>query len=169
MHKQSINIVWLKRDLRLSDHAPLYVAEHDDLPYIMLYVFDNEVIAYPDTSLRHLQFQYHSIQAMNETLQSFDGEITVCHGNTREIFEGLINEYDVKHVFSHQESGIQLTYEIDKSLKTLFTEHDIEWYEFQRDGIQRGIKNRKNWDKAWHAMIYSPIIENSYKIGRAHV
>lgn len=166
MHKQSINIVWLKRDLRLSDHAPLYVAEHDDLPYMMLYVFDTEVIAYPDTSLRHLQFQYHSIQAMNETLQSFDGEITVCHGNTRQIFEGLINEYDVKHVFSHQESGIQLTYEIDKNLKTLFTEHDIEWYEFQRDGIQRGIKNRKNWDKAWHAMMYSPIIENSYTNGK---
>ncbi|MGA1278640.1 MAG: FAD-binding domain-containing protein [Candidatus Kapaibacteriota bacterium] len=166
MTKQSINIVWLKRDLRLSDHAPLYVAEHDGLPYLMLYVFDTDVIAYPDTSLRHLQFQYHSIQAMNATLKSYDGEISVCHGNTREIFEGLINAFDVKHVFSYQETGIQLTYDIDKSLKSLFTEHDIDWYEFQRDGIQRGIKNRKNWDKAWHVMMHSPIIENQFTKGK---
>ena len=137
MPKQSINIVWLKRDLRLSDHAPLYVAEHDGLPYLMLYVFDIDVIAYPDTSLRHLQFQYHSLLAMNKAMKDFDGDNAVCYGNTREIFEQLLHEYDVKHIFSYQETGIQLTYDIDRSLINLFNMHDVKWFEFQRYGIKR--------------------------------
>ncbi|MFM8455389.1 MAG: deoxyribodipyrimidine photo-lyase, partial [Ignavibacteria bacterium] len=116
MQKQPINIVWLKRDLRLSDHAPLYMAEHDDLPYVILYVFDTDVIAYPDTSLRHLQFQYHSLLSMKKAMQSFSGDIAVCHGKAREIFQSLIAEFDVKSVLSYQESGIQLTYDIDRDL-----------------------------------------------------
>jgi len=166
MQRQSINIVWLKRDLRLSDHAPLYVAEHDELPYVLLSVFDTDVIAYPDTSLRHLQFQYHSLQAMQKAMQSFSGDIAVCHGKTREIFQRLIEEYDVRHVLSYQESGIRLTFDIDRDLVTLFNAHDIKWYEFQRDGIQRAIKDRKNWDKDWYAMAHSPIIENTFNQGK---
>ena len=166
MPKQSINIVWLKRDLRLSDHAPLYVAEQDGLPYLMLYVLDTDVIAYSDTSLRHLQFQYHSLLAMNKAMQAFDGDIAVCYGKTREIFEQLLHEYDVKHIFSYQETGIQLTYDIDRSLIYLFNKHDVKWFEFQRDGIKRAIKDRKNWDKEWYGMAHSPIIENTYTSGK---
>ena len=166
MQKQPINIVWLKRDLRLSDHAPLYVAEHDDLPYVILYVFDTDVIAYPDTSLRHLQFQYQSLLSMKKAMQSFSGDIAACHGKTREIFQSLIAEYDVKSVLSYQESGIQLTYDIDRDMIKLFNDHDIKWYEYQRDGIKRAIKDRKNWDKEWYSMAHSPIIENSFTLGK---
>lgn len=162
MQKQSINIVWLKKDIRLSDHAPLYVAEHDGLPYIILYMFDTDVIAYPDTSLRHLQFQYHGLISIRNAIQSFSGDIAICYGKTREIFQSLIAEYDVKSVLSYQESGTQLTYNIDRDLIKLLHKHEIKWYEFQRDGIKRAIKDRKNWDKEWYAMAHSPIIENSY-------
>ena len=132
MNKPSINIVWLKRDLRLSDHAPLYVADKDALPYVVLYVFDQNVIAYPDTSLRLLQFQYQSLLSMNKTLRSFQGDIAICHGKTRDIFQELIHEFDVKSVLSYQESGIRLTFDIDRDLVKLFNEHDVKWYEFHR-------------------------------------
>ena len=31
MGKQQINVVWLKRDLRLQDHAPLFRAEQEEI------------------------------------------------------------------------------------------------------------------------------------------
>ena len=71
MQKQSVNIVWLKRDLRLTDHDPLYMAENESLPYIILYIFDPDIISYPDTSTRHLQFQFHSLLSMNITIQQY--------------------------------------------------------------------------------------------------
>ena len=42
-------------------------------------------------------------------------------------------------------------------------ENSINWIEFQRDGIVRGIKDRKNWNKNWHIQMHSQIIENSFK------
>ena len=35
--------------------------------------------------------------------------------------------------------------------------------EFQRDGIIRGLKNRKNWNKNWHIQMHKKTIVNSFK------
>merc|ERR1712078_554029 len=42
-------------------------------------------------------------------------------------------------------------------------DNEIHWAEFQRDGIIRGIGNRRNWNKMWHVEMHKPIIQNSYK------
>ena len=40
-NRTSIGIVWLKRDLRLHDHAPLYNALKENKQVLLLYVFEN--------------------------------------------------------------------------------------------------------------------------------
>ena len=35
-----INIVWFKRDLRITDHLPIYIASKESIPFIPLYVLD---------------------------------------------------------------------------------------------------------------------------------
>ena len=40
--KQKINIVWLKRDIRVQDHLPLYMANNQKTPYIVVYIFDSD-------------------------------------------------------------------------------------------------------------------------------
>ena len=35
-----INIVWFKRDLRITDHLPIYKASKESIPFIPLYVLD---------------------------------------------------------------------------------------------------------------------------------
>jgi len=64
--KQQINLVWLKRDLRSQDHLPLHLAEESGLPYLIIFVFEPLMMDYPDTSLRHLQFQYQSLLQLNK-------------------------------------------------------------------------------------------------------
>ena len=62
MSKPPINIVWVKRDIRLADHEGFYLAEQVKNDYIPLYVFDPNELAGPDSSLRHRQFVYHSLK-----------------------------------------------------------------------------------------------------------
>ena len=42
--KKEINIVWLKRDLRLQDHEPLFLAEKSGLPYIIIYIWLQKIL-----------------------------------------------------------------------------------------------------------------------------
>lgn len=162
MQQTPINIVWLKRDLRTQDHAPLYYAEHAGLPYIILFLFEPTLYNHPDTSLRHLQFQYRSILSINQTLHPYKKSVVICHGNAEEIFAYWIDKYNVQSVFSYRESGIELSYQRDKQLNKLFHEHQIDWQEFQRDGILRGIKDRTHWDKQWFSFMHQPLFENKF-------
>ncbi|NME68186.1 cryptochrome/deoxyribodipyrimidine photo-lyase family protein [Flammeovirga aprica] len=162
--KQRINIVWLKRDLRTQDHLPLHFAEQSDLPYLILYIFETRILMYNDTSSRHLQFAFHSIVDMNNHLSAYNKKVSMTYGDAVDIFDYLINIFDVDTVFSYQESGIQLTYDRDKAIKALFQGNNIKWNEFQRDGIKRGIINRDNWDKDWYVTMKQPVVENKYSI-----
>jgi deoxyribodipyrimidine photo-lyase len=38
--KKRVNVVWLKRDLRTTDHQPLQMAESDELPYLVIFLFE---------------------------------------------------------------------------------------------------------------------------------
>ena len=161
-NRKPINLVWLKRDLRSQDHAPLNAAEQAGLPYLIVFLFQPSIIQYPDTSARHLQFQYHSIHEMNKVLSVYNRRISIFYAEAIEAFEEIAEQYSIQHIYSYQESGIQITYDRDKKVKAYCKSRQIEWIEFQRDGIIRGIKNRKDWDKKWFLQMHSPIIENTY-------
>ena len=162
MPRQKINIVWLKRDFRLRDHAAFFQAEQSKLPYLILCIIEPSIIAHPDSSLRHLQFVYHSVVDMNHVLSKVNKQIQMVYGEAKDVFENLITEFDVQEIFSYQESGIRITWTRDKEIAQLLELSSVGWQEFQRDAIIRGIQNRNGWDKAWKQHIFSPQIKNSY-------
>jgi deoxyribodipyrimidine photo-lyase len=166
MNKEKINVVWIKRDIRSQDHLPLFHAENHGCRYLAIYIFDKNSLEHPDCSPRHLQFQWHSLNNLRERLNSVNFELTICYGDTLEIFQELIHTFDVDQVFSYQETGVRLTFDIDLRIKKLFRKYNIKWTEFQRDGIIRGIKDRSSWDKEWFSMAHSPIIKNQYNKDR---
>ncbi len=163
MTKPKRNIVWLKRDLRTQDHLPLHSAEMSGEPYIIIYLFEPAFIAYPDTSTRHLQFIYGSILQMNQVLKDAGRKIDIFYGNAKEVFQYLLEQFSVSEVWSYQESGTATTWERDKQVAQLFASLNCEWVEYQRDGVERGRRNRKAWEKQWFKAIQTPIIQNAYR------
>ncbi len=162
MSKPRINIVWLKRDLRTQDHLPLHAAEAAGLPYLAIFLFEPQFIDAPDTSLRHLQFQYHSVRDMNRRLSAFGKRVDCSYGNAEDVFACILDVFDVHTVFSYQESGTQATWERDKRVKKLLARRGVQWQEFQRDGILRGLKSREGWEKAWQDTMRQPVVQNTY-------
>ena len=160
--KKKLNIVWLKRDLRTQDHLPFLAAEKADIDFIPIYIFEPSLLAYPDSSLRHQQFIYHSIQVMNESLSNFNKEVQIFYGEAIEVFDFLCQQFEVSTIYSYQETGIKLTWERDKAVAAFAKKNKVVWTEYQRDGIIRGIKNRTNWDKSWYVYAHQDIIKNTF-------
>jgi deoxyribodipyrimidine photo-lyase len=159
-----INIVWLKRDLRTQDHQGFSCAENANIDYRIVYFFEPNIIIYPDTSDRHLQFIYHSIKAINKTLAPFNRSVDVFYGSAEVIFEHLSSSFDIHHIYSYRESGTKTTWQRDKKVASFAKTNDICWKEFQRDGILRGIKNRIDWSKQWHSKMHTPVLQNNFSI-----
>jgi deoxyribodipyrimidine photo-lyase len=157
-----VNIVWLKRDLRTSDHEALFQAENQKEDYLIVYLFEPSLILHKDVSERHLQFVYHSLLNMNRFLKPANRRIQIFHGEAKEVFEFLISKYKLKNVFSHQESGTKITWNRDKNISSLFKKKGVKWEEFQTEGIIRGINNRVGWDKRWYIFANQEIFKNKF-------
>ena len=155
MVKPEINIVWFKRDLRFTDHEPLYFAQQSSLPLLLVYIFEPSVMAFHDSDLRHWRFVYESLKEMNLKLKAFNAEISIFHNEASTVFETLNEHFAIKTVFSYEEIGNTLTYNRDKAMKVLFKSHNISWNEYQTNGIVRRLKSRKHWEKLWQTQMTS--------------
>lgn len=168
MKKPKMQIVWIKRDLRVSDHAPLAEAEGSGLPYRVIFIFEPSLVAHPDCSERHLRFQWQSLMDMNRTwlrlLQDSEArQVDVFWGEAEAVFSTLFDAYEITRVLSYEESGIEKSFRRDKAIAQLLKSKGVIWQEFQRNGVLRGIKDRVDWDKRWFVTMYEPVIENSYR------
>ena len=93
-----VNIVWLKRDLRLTDHAPLYYAMQSDLPIVMLYILDDNVVNDKHYTPRHWQFVRDCLVDIGKVLNSYNQQLTVLQGQSIEIFEEL-KSAEINYIF----------------------------------------------------------------------
>lgn len=158
-YRTKINVLWFKKDLRWRDHAPFSEAIKEDLPLLLLYVFEPSLQNHPDWSLRHWQFQYQSIISLNEELGAFQSRVHFFYGEVEEIFRYLLDKFEIKSVFSHEETGLRITYDRDLAMQRFFKQKGIHWLEYPSNGVVRGQKNRKTWDQTWLKRMESPQIQ----------
>ena len=152
-----IVIVWFKRDLHLEDNEAINSAIANNKLVLLLYVIENSLIQNNHFSKRHLNFIKQSLEDLNQRLAKFNTEILTVCGEVQSNFEKLSKHFLIKKVYSHYETGIDLTYKRDKKMAKWFVENKIRWYEKRQQGVFRGIADRKNWSKLMNSFIDQPI------------
>ena len=158
-NKKHINVVWFKRDLRLDDNEAIFNALNSKNPTLLLYVFENSLQNDNHYSARHWNFIKQSIVDLNKKLESFNTKVLTISGEVINVFNSLQDIYKIDTVFSHQETGIKITFERDKSFKRFCKNNNIIWKENINNGIVRGLKNRVDWSKNWENYMNLPILQ----------
>ena len=155
--KQRINLVWFKRDLRLQDHAPLLAASQEDLPVLLMYVFEPMLLADDHYDVRHWRFVWESLQDMRRQLKSCGGDLHISTLSISETLKHIQQKYVINTIFSHEETGLNLTYERDKRMQAWCRAQGVEWLEFPTGAVVRGLQDRADWDRAWKKVMRAEI------------
>lgn len=112
--KQSLNIFWFRRDLRLEDNAGLYHALKDGKPVLPIFIFDRNILdELEDKSDRRVEFIHLALQDIQKQLLKIGSTLDIRYGTPIEVYKELLSEYHIEKVF---------------------TNHDYEPYARQRDG-----------------------------------
>ena len=156
--KPEINIFWFKRDLRLIDNPPLQAAIDAKERTLLLYVFEPELLQNNHYSDRDWNFVKQSLEHLNACLEKHNTKIHVFKGDFLEIIESISKNFVIKDLYSHQETGLSVTYARDKKANMFCKNQDINWHEFVHNGVFRGIKNRTDWRAHWREFMMTPII-----------
>jgi len=115
--REKINIVWFKRDLRLSDHQPLKSAFDTGLPTLLMYNFEPLLLEDAHYNERHWRFVYQSIVDLNSQLARFNAKVYIFNENMQTLLQRLNKQFEISYIFSHQEIGLNNTFERDLAIK----------------------------------------------------
>ena len=148
-----MNIVWFKRDLRLADHAPLAAAIARGEPLLLLYMVESSLMRDPHYRGRHWHFITQSLQDMNAELSALGGQIHILEGDAVTLLNTLHRLQPITRLFSHEETGLEVTFERDRQVTAFCDAQHIEWHEYQTNGVQRGRRGRRGWSRAWQRVM----------------
>lgn len=150
--KESIAIVWFKRDLRVHDHAPLSMAaslQSSGVKVLPLYVVEPDYWDLPDSASRHWRFISHSLTELNQALSNLGQNLLVEHNDVISVLEKLKQTFTIEGLYSHQESGNLWTYQRDKTVTVWCIKNKIKWHEHEAYGVFRRFNDRDHWSHYW--------------------
>jgi len=164
LKKQSIEIVWFKRDLRISDHKPLYNASLAGVPLLPLYVIEPDYWAQPSASRRHWCFINDCLNDLSADCSTLGQPLIIKVGEIRKVFEEIHNEFNILTIHSHEETGGDWTYKRDILVREWCRKTSINLVEYPNNGIVRGLQNRDEWAKIRNRRVHEKITPTPERI-----
>jgi deoxyribodipyrimidine photo-lyase len=169
------SVVWFKKDLRLSDHAPLEWAAVQALKraggVLALWVYEPQMWQQPDASARHLGFANECLAglqlhlAQGQTQQQAPDAVPAspllrCHGDMLKVLAKLKDVLGIFTLVSHQETGNGWSYARDKAVAQWCQAHGITWRQFPSNAVVRALHTRgggrDRWSSHWAARMKDP-------------
>lgn len=144
-----MNVVWFKRDLRLLDNEAIFSALSNNEKTLLLYCFEPNLLFDYHYSQRHFDFIKQSLVEINDQLALFNTEILVVEDEVIPTLQKINALFPISKLFSHQETGIKLTFDRDIEVAKFCKSNKLIWKEYITNGVKRGLSNRKTWRDDW--------------------
>jgi deoxyribodipyrimidine photo-lyase len=156
MQQAEVNIVWLKRDLRIQDHAALYEAAKNG-PVLPIFTWDATVWSSPDYAKQHVVFVRECLDVLKTDLQTIGLDLFQCANGILAVLDALFKSHRIAGLYSHEETGNQHTYALDIKVADWCRQHQVTWHEYAQTGVVRRLKSRDSWNATWQKRMSAPV------------
>lgn len=151
--KPGLALWWVKRDARLADNAILATAHASGLQLLPIFCLEPSVLAASDSSAMHSHAQWQAVKGLRHHLRKCQADIVIAHGEVVEKLAKLYARVPFTHLFSHEETGNDLTYRRDRAVAAWCLQHGVVYREFPQSSVRRGGVNRDRLQQVWQTRI----------------
>src|SRR5450830_1983941 len=147
-----IQIVWFKRDLRVTDHAPLAEAclAGSVLP---IFAWERSVWAGDDYAAQHQAFARECLHDLRQQLLGLGLTLIEWPLGIVDALQHIRQSHQIAGLWSHEETGNGATFEIDRAVASWCKVHQVSWHEIPQHGVVRRLKNRNVWNANWECQM----------------
>ncbi len=154
-----IQVVWFKRDLRTSDHAPLAIAAAAG-PVLPLYVVEPDYWKLPDVSRRQWIAHRAALEELSERLSALGAPLIVRTGDVVDVLARIHRAVGIRRLLAHEETGNLWTFRRDNAVRAFCRRGEIECVEVTQSGVLRGAgaSARDRWAAQFARFASRPLI-----------
>ena len=143
-----LNVVWFKRDLRITDHEPLLKAVEEGI-VAPLFIVEPEYWAQSTCSARQWRFVSRTLAALRTQLAVLGAPLIVRVGDAVEVLEGIRANTSELKIWSHEETGDAFCRARHARVSAWAQEHKVIWHETPQQGVRRCEDSRDGWIEAF--------------------
>ena len=160
--------VWLKRDLRVTDHAALATAVERSRggTVFAVFLYEPEVFAQPEWDSSHAAFQAECLRDLEPALARLGIRLVTRRGEAVAMLERLRTETGFTLLVAHEETGTGVTYARDRRVRRWAREAGVEFLELPQTGVVRRLASRNGWNRLWEERMESPMAAVPRALGR---
>jgi len=127
---KKIALFWFRRDLRLEDNTALNKALASGFDVLPIFIFDQHILEDIVVDDARLSFIHSSLDSINDKLLSKGSSIRCLKGNPYNVWQQLIEEYEIAEVFVNKDYE-PFSKERDDKIKQLLESHGIAFNAFK--------------------------------------
>jgi len=129
--KDTVNIFWFRRDLRLDDNVGFYNALKSEHPVLPIFIFDEEILKKLPKDDARITFIYETLQKMRTKLEDKNSSsIAMFHGEPAVVYKHLLEKYNIDTVFTNRDYE-PYAKERDDKIQQLLNDNNIKFKTFK--------------------------------------
>jgi len=129
--KDTVNVFWFRRDLRLDDNVGFYNALKSEHPVLPIFIFDKEILKKLPKDDARLTFIYETLQKMRTKLEDKNtSSIAMFHGEPATIYKNLLEKYNIDTVFTNRDYE-PYAKDRDDKIQQLLNDNNIKFKTFK--------------------------------------
>lgn len=136
-----MQIFWLKRNLRLQDSEPFFMAMKGYKRFgrvLPLYCHEPSLITQPDVSRQHQLFVHETLNELSAELNSNGGQLLEVIGETIEVLRRIHSQQNITRIWTHRETTQQSQFQRDNHVRDWCRKNGVQLIEVAQNGIARG-------------------------------
>jgi deoxyribodipyrimidine photo-lyase len=129
--KPTVNIIWFRRDLRLTDNAALYHALKSNQPVLPIFIFDRNILdQLDDKADRRVEFIHAALEEMQAQLVKLGSSLEVYYGFPENVYKDLLDKYQIEKVFTNHDYE-PYALERETTIENLLKENGVSLHTFK--------------------------------------
>lgn len=142
-----VHIVWFKRDLRVLDHAPLWLASQQGAPVLPLFIAEPSFLRAESHDPAHWTFVMGCLQELRGRLTALGQPLVVRIGEAVPVFQAISRQLAIGKIWAHEETTDLRGYARDKAVAAWAKQQQIPLEWLPKNGVVRGLANRDDWER----------------------
>ena len=166
----SVDVVWLKKDVRLHDHAPISTICNSSATRrcVILYLYEPDQLSQETVHGSHVEFVNEGLVDLDRRLSGDASRqdaktedhkfqcLTVCHANAAWTFRCLHQRHRINQILCHMETGHLKSFSRDKAVRRWCRANRVPITEFNQTGVTRCLSDRDDFTKLFHKFLDQP-------------
>lgn len=163
MKQATVQCLWFKRDLRVSDHAAL-TAAYTSGKVLPIYIIEPSIIEADDFDAMHWNFIREALIELSERFSSLGCPLQILRGEAVDVLAELHRLHSIHTLWAHEETGNAISFKRDLAVINWTRNSGIQYNELPQNGVVRRLRDRNGWAKIWEQRMREPIHETPTRV-----